>query len=31
MATHQEIGGMSDAELLQRLVRSYSERYGETF
>jgi len=31
MATHQEIGGMSDAELLQRMVTSHPERYGETF
>ena len=31
MATHQEIGGMSDEELLQRLVTSHPERYGEAF
>jgi SAM-dependent methyltransferase len=31
MATHQEIGGLSDAELLQRMVTSYPERFGETF
>jgi SAM-dependent methyltransferase len=31
MATHQEISGMSDAELLQRMVTSHHERYGETF
>lgn len=29
MATHQEMGGLSDAELLQRMVTSHSERYGE--
>jgi SAM-dependent methyltransferase len=31
MATHQEIGGLSDAELLQRMVTSYPERFGEAF
>jgi len=31
MPTHQEIGGMSDAELLQRMVTSHPERYGEAF
>lgn len=31
MATHQEIGGLSDAELLQRMVTSHAERYGEAF
>jgi SAM-dependent methyltransferase len=31
MATHQEIGGLSDEELLQRLVTSHPERYGEAF
>ena len=30
MATHQKIGGMSDEELLQRMVTSHpAERYGE--
>jgi len=31
MPTHQEIGGMSDEELLQRMVTSHPERYGEAF
>jgi SAM-dependent methyltransferase len=31
MATHQEIGGMSDDELLQRMVTTHAERYGEAF
>jgi len=31
MPTHQEIGGMSDEDLLQRLVTSHAERYGEAF
>lgn len=31
MPTHQELGGMSDADLLQRMVTSHSERYDETF
>jgi len=31
MATHQEIGGMSDAELLQRMVTTHPERFGDAF
>jgi SAM-dependent methyltransferase len=31
MPTHQEIGGISDEELLQRMVTSHPERYGEAF
>ncbi len=31
MPTHQELGGMSDADLLQRMVTSHTERYNETF
>ena len=31
MPTHQDIGGISDEELLQRLVTSHAERYGEAF
>ena len=31
MATHQEIGGMSDEELLQRMVTTHPERYGDAF
>jgi SAM-dependent methyltransferase len=31
MPTHQELGGMSDNDLLQRMVTSHTERYNETF
>src|SRR5262252_3597453 len=31
MPTHQDIGGISDEDLLQRLVTSHAERYGEAF
>lgn len=31
MPTHQEIGGMSDEQLLQRMVTSYAERFSATF
>jgi SAM-dependent methyltransferase len=31
MATHQEIGGMSDEDLLQRMVTTHPERYGDAF
>lgn len=31
MPTHQELGGMSDADLLQRMVTSHTERYDATF
>ncbi|MGE3536400.1 MAG: class I SAM-dependent methyltransferase [Candidatus Tectimicrobiota bacterium] len=31
MPTHQEIGGMSDEQLLQRMVTSHAERFGESF
>jgi SAM-dependent methyltransferase len=31
MATHQEIGRMSDEELLQRLATTHPERFGEAF
>ncbi len=31
MTTHQSIGGMSDDDLLQRMVTSHAERYNETF
>lgn len=31
MATHQEIGGLSDEELLQRMVTTHPERFGDAF
>lgn len=31
MATHQEIGGMSDDELLQRMVTTHPDRFGDAF
>lgn len=31
MTTHQAIGGLTDEELLQRMVNSHAERFGETF
>lgn len=31
MATHQSIGGGSDDELLQRMVQTHAERYGDAF
>ncbi len=31
MPTHQEIGGMSDDQLLQRMVTSHAERFAEAF
>jgi SAM-dependent methyltransferase len=31
MPTHQEIGGLSDTELLQRMVTTYPERFGDAF
>jgi SAM-dependent methyltransferase len=31
MPTHQSLGGASDEELLQRMVSSYPERFGEAY
>ena len=31
MPTHQSLGGASDDELLQRMVNTYPERFGEAF
>jgi SAM-dependent methyltransferase len=31
MATHQSIGGGTDEELLQRMVQTHAERYGDAF
>jgi ubiquinone/menaquinone biosynthesis C-methylase UbiE len=31
MATHQSISGMTDNDLLQRMVSTYPERYGDAF
>jgi SAM-dependent methyltransferase len=31
MATHQSLSGMSDADLLQRLLASHAERFGKAF
>lgn len=31
MTTHQAIGGMTDEDLLQRMVNSHAERFGDTF
>jgi SAM-dependent methyltransferase len=31
MTTHQAIGGMTDEELLQRMVNSHAERFGDSF
>ena len=31
MPTHQSIGGASDEQLLQRMVRTHADRYGATF
>ena len=31
MATHQSIGGMTDDALLQRMVSTYPERFGDVF
>jgi SAM-dependent methyltransferase len=31
MSTHQSIAGFTDAELLQHMINSYPERYGDVF
>ena len=31
MATHQSISGMSDAELVERMISSHDERYDQAF
>jgi SAM-dependent methyltransferase len=31
LSTHQSIAGFTDAELLQRMINSYPERYGDVF
>jgi SAM-dependent methyltransferase len=31
MPTHQSLSGVSDADLLQRMVKTHSERFGEAF
>ena len=31
MATHQALSGSTDEEFLQRLARTYPERFGEAF
>jgi hypothetical protein len=31
MVTHQALSGATDEEFLQRLVRTYAERFGTSF